>query len=44
MEGDKLYAEIAWTEEGQQLIRSGNYRYFTPEFVFITKTPKPARY
>jgi hypothetical protein len=34
VDGDKLMAKVAWTEEGAQLIKSGKYRYFSPEFMF----------
>lgn len=34
LEGDKLMALVAWTDEGAELVRSGKYRYFSPEFAF----------
>jgi phage I-like protein len=34
VDGDKLMAKVAWTEEGATLIKSGKYRYFSPEFTF----------
>jgi hypothetical protein len=37
VDGDKLMAKVAWTEEGEELIKSGKYRYFSPEFVFQYK-------
>lgn len=37
VDGDKLLAKVAWTEEGAELIKSGKYRYFSPEFVFQYK-------
>ncbi|WP_436664225.1 phage protease [Alicyclobacillus acidoterrestris] len=30
--GDTLWARVKWTDEGEQLVRSGKYRYFSPEF------------
>lgn len=37
VDGDKLMAKVAWTEEGADLIKSGKYRYFSPEFTFSYK-------
>lgn len=37
VDGDKLMAKVQWTEEGEQLIKSGKYRYFSPEFMFTYK-------
>lgn len=34
VEADKLMAKVDWTDEGAQLIKSGKYRYFSPEFMF----------
>lgn len=40
VDGDKLMAKVAWTEEGANLIKSGKYRYFSPEFMFQWKDPE----
>lgn len=37
VDDDKLMAKVAWTEEGKELIESGKYRYFSPEFSFKYK-------
>jgi phage I-like protein len=37
VDGDKLMAKVQWTEEGEQLVKSGKYRYFSPEFMFNYK-------
>lgn len=37
VDGDKLMAKVAWTDEGANLIKSGKYRYFSPEFKFVYK-------
>lgn len=34
IDGDKLMAKVDWTDEGAQLVKSGKYRYFSPEFMF----------
>lgn len=36
-EGNKLLADIEWTELGQSNIKSGTYKYFSPEFKFAYK-------
>lgn len=40
VDGDKLMAQVGWTEEGADLIKSGKYRYFSPEFKFSWKDPE----
>lgn len=37
VEDNKLYAKVEWTEEGNELVKSGKYRYFSPEFSFKYK-------
>ncbi|MCL6454363.1 MAG: phage protease [Alicyclobacillus sp.] len=37
--GDQLWAEIAWTEKGAELIQSRTYNYFSPEFAFRWTDP-----
>lgn len=37
-----LMAEIQWTWQGEQLIRDGVYRYFSPEFDFEWTDPETA--
>lgn len=37
VDGEKLMAKVAWTEEGKELVSSGKYRYFSPEFMFNYK-------
>ena len=37
--GNQLWANVVWTEEGERLIKSGKYNYFSPEFVFSWKDP-----
>jgi phage I-like protein len=37
VDGEKLMAKVAWTEEGKELVSSGKYRYFSPEFTFQYK-------
>jgi Mu-like prophage I protein len=32
-------AKVDWTEEGASLVKSGKYRYFSPEFMFQWKDP-----
>lgn len=32
--GDKLFAEIEWTDEGSWIVNSKAYRYFSPELYF----------
>lgn len=39
VEDDKLMALVAWTEKGAELVRSGTYRYFSPEFMTQWKDP-----
>jgi len=39
VDGDKLMAKVDWTEEGAQLVKSGKYRYFSPEFMFQWTDP-----
>lgn len=42
-EGFSLQAEIQWTYQGEQLIRDGIYRYFSPEFTNEWKDPESGR-
>ncbi|KPV42014.1 phage protease [Alicyclobacillus ferrooxydans] len=37
--GNKLYARMAWTDEGAQIVKSGKYNYFSPEFSFAWTDP-----
>lgn len=37
VDDDKLMAKVAWTDEGANLVKSGKYRYFSPEFKFVYK-------
>jgi hypothetical protein len=37
--GDKLFAKMKWTDEGAQLVKSGKYNYFSPEFSFAWTDP-----
>jgi len=39
VDGDKLMAKVDWTEEGGALVKSGKYRYFSPEFMFSWTDP-----
>lgn len=39
VQGEKLLAKMAWTEEGADLVQKGKYRYFSPEFMFKWKDP-----
>jgi hypothetical protein len=43
VEGDKLYAKIAWNEDGKRLIEKGTYRYFSPEFAFSYQDPETGK-
>ncbi len=38
-EGDKLMAQVDWTPEGANLVKTGKYRYFSPEFMFQWTDP-----
>ncbi|MFA5731856.1 MAG: phage protease [Acidithiobacillus sp.] len=35
--GNSLYANIEWTELGEEVVKSGQYKYFSPEFKFSYK-------
>lgn len=37
--GNTLWARVAWTDEGAQLVQSGKYNYFSPEFSFSWTDP-----
>jgi hypothetical protein len=39
VDGDKLFGKVKWTDEGAELVKSGKYRYFSPEFMFRWTDP-----
>lgn len=43
VDGDKLMARVAWTDEGAELVKSGKYRYFSPEFAFGWTHPEQGK-
>ena len=42
-DGYSMMAEIQWTYQGEQLIRDGVYRYFSPEFLENWKDPESGK-
>jgi phage I-like protein len=32
--GDAVFATVEWTKEGLELVKSGAYKYFSPELFF----------
>lgn len=43
VEPGKLLAKVDWTAKGADLIKSGEYRYFSPEFAFRYKDPESGK-
>ncbi|MFB5192661.1 phage protease [Alicyclobacillus fastidiosus] len=43
VEPGKLMAKVGWTANGADLIKSGKYRYFSPEFAFSYKDPESGK-
>jgi len=39
-EGVGLFADVEWTEDGKDLVESGKYKYFSPEFHFEYDDPE----